>query len=129
MGSVMLVWSVLEVLSGDDVLVLVCSGIDLILTIMVDAREGSLIGPKRKEETRALSNLLSQVIITSWRNTVEEDLREKGWRRENVLDRKVWRFRMNDGNADLKEDWEWVQLKRKTYLRNSLDLHYLESTY
>ncbi|KAI5707701.1 hypothetical protein M8J77_008053 [Diaphorina citri] len=37
-----------------------------------------------------------------WRDKVEEDLREKGWRKEEALDRRKWRSRIQDGNADPK---------------------------
>jgi hypothetical protein len=33
---------------------------------------------------------------------VDEDLREKGWRREEALDRRVWRGRIKEGNAEPK---------------------------
>ncbi|KAL1464843.1 hypothetical protein WDU94_004454 [Cyamophila willieti] len=37
-----------------------------------------------------------------WRDKVEEDLREKGWRRRETLDRDLWRRRIKEGNADPK---------------------------
>jgi hypothetical protein len=37
-----------------------------------------------------------------WRDKVEEDFREKGWRKEEALDRRKWRSRIRDGNADPK---------------------------
>jgi hypothetical protein len=38
-----------------------------------------------------------------WRDKVEEDLREKEWRREEALiDWRVWRGRIKEGNADPK---------------------------
>lgn len=37
-----------------------------------------------------------------WSDKVEEDLREKGWNREDTLDRGLWRGRLKEGNADPK---------------------------
>jgi hypothetical protein len=37
-----------------------------------------------------------------WRDKVEEVLGEKGWRKEEVLDRLKWGSRIRDGNADPK---------------------------
>lgn len=37
-----------------------------------------------------------------WRDKVEEDLREKGWRRREALNRGLWRGRIREGNADPK---------------------------
>jgi hypothetical protein len=42
-----------------------------------------------------------------WTDKIGEDLREKGWRREEALDRRVWRSRIKDGNnIDLNEIWK-----------------------
>ncbi|KAI5715080.1 hypothetical protein M8J77_010243 [Diaphorina citri] len=35
-----------------------------------------------------------------WKDKVNEDLREKGWRRGEALDRGLWRRRIKDGNVD-----------------------------
>jgi hypothetical protein len=40
-----------------------------------------------------------------WRDKFEEDWREKGWRKEEVLDRRVWRGMVKEVNA-ASLNWE-----------------------
>ncbi|XP_022188490.2 uncharacterized protein LOC111047127 [Nilaparvata lugens] len=35
-----------------------------------------------------------------WRDSVEADLPEKGWRQGEEMDRILWRMRLKEGNAD-----------------------------
>jgi hypothetical protein len=37
-----------------------------------------------------------------WSDKVEEDLREKRWRQEETKNRRLWRGRIKEGNADPK---------------------------
>ena len=35
-----------------------------------------------------------------WKDRIAGDLREKGWKREEALDRKLWKRRIHQNNAD-----------------------------
>jgi hypothetical protein len=49
------------------------------------------------------------------RDKVEEDFREKGWRTEEALDRRVWRGRIKEGNAVKVEEEEKKKIVRSAF--------------
>lgn len=40
--------------------------------------------------------------METWKDKLEEDLREKGWHREGALDRDKWRRKIHENKADPK---------------------------